>query len=376
MKRILLVVTVLIVYASLYPWQFHARQLPASPLWILLHSWPAAADRFLARDVAVNLLGYIPLGMFAFLAFAQTCPKAFSMAASLVLALVLSSSIEMVQLFDASRSCSALDVVCDVTGAAIGVVLARTVVRPACRAVFNPSGPVLLLLCWVGYQTLPLLPLLSRTRLEEKVAELWHGPSLSAAETIAGLVNWLAAARLLETVAGAGRVRTPLLVLMLLLPGRLLIAGRTVTWSELIGAAAAYAIWSRLLSGCSKRTPLLAWLSAGALALRGLAPFHFSATPGAFSWVPFGATLASEPDSGLVVLLRKSFLYGAAVWLFREAGCRYLTCALGVALLLGTIEAAQMYLPGRAAEITDPLLVLMVALLLRLLEAKQRRREF
>ena len=40
MYRILLLVIALIVYGSLYPWDFHPAQLAASPLWILLHSWP------------------------------------------------------------------------------------------------------------------------------------------------------------------------------------------------------------------------------------------------------------------------------------------------------------------------------------------------
>ena len=43
--RILLIVIVLIVYGSLYPWEFHSTQLAASPLWVLVHSWPTQIDR-------------------------------------------------------------------------------------------------------------------------------------------------------------------------------------------------------------------------------------------------------------------------------------------------------------------------------------------
>src|ERR1700730_16788394 len=47
-----------IVYGSLYPWHFYARELPANPVWIRWQSWP---------DIAVNVLLYAPLGMFGFL---------------------------------------------------------------------------------------------------------------------------------------------------------------------------------------------------------------------------------------------------------------------------------------------------------------------
>jgi len=38
--RILLIVIALIVYGSLYPFDFHSTQLAGSPLWVLIHSWP------------------------------------------------------------------------------------------------------------------------------------------------------------------------------------------------------------------------------------------------------------------------------------------------------------------------------------------------
>ena len=43
---------------------------------------------------------------------------------TMLIALILSSSIEMIQLFDDARECSASDVVCNVSGAVIGVALA------------------------------------------------------------------------------------------------------------------------------------------------------------------------------------------------------------------------------------------------------------
>lgn len=46
------------------------------------------------------------------------------------------------------------------------------------------------------------------------------------------------------------------------------------------------------------------------------------------------------------------------------AGCRLTGAAFAVPLLLGAIEVIQTHLPGRVAEITDPLLALILEMTL------------
>ena len=123
MYRILLIVTAIIAYGSLYPFDFHSALLAASPPWVLIHSWPAVINRFVIRDIAINLLIYMPLGLFGFLAFRQNLGSALAALTAVLIGFVLSSSIEMIQLFDDARDCSASDVVCDVTGTVTGVAL-------------------------------------------------------------------------------------------------------------------------------------------------------------------------------------------------------------------------------------------------------------
>ena len=148
MYRILLIVIVLIVYGSLYPGDFHSTQLAASPLWVLIHSWPDHIDRFLLRDIAVNVGIYMPLGVFGLLALRQKFRTPFAVIVTVLLALALSSSIEMTQLFDDSRDCSAFDVVCNVSGTALGVALGyvyqqwlkRFLARAETAKLLHPSG--------------------------------------------------------------------------------------------------------------------------------------------------------------------------------------------------------------------------------------------
>jgi len=376
--RILLIVIALIVYGSLYPWDFHSSQLGASPLWVLIHSWPTRVDRFLVRDIAVNVLLYMPVGVFGLLALRQNCRTAFAVTVTVLIALTLSSSIEMTQLFDDARECSASDVACNVSGTVLGVALGYFyqhwlkgfLVRAERANLLNPSGAILLLYTWLAYQGFPLFPVLSRTRVAEKVRDLFAAGSVSPIETFTYFVEWLIVAQLLESVLGAGRTRRLFPLLLLLLPAKLLIAGRTATWSELAGAVLAY-ICSYFLSEYQRRAALVAGSIVSLLILRGLAPYHWSTVSNPFSWIPFSGFLAADRELGLLTFLQKCFWYGSAVWLLRAAGWRLARAAAAVAMLLGVIEVMQIHLPDRVAEITDPLLALLLAATLGLLDRLQ-----
>jgi VanZ family protein len=106
---ILITIIVLIVYGSLYPWQFHWHTLPASPLYLLFHSWTPETTRRLFADAVVNVALYVPLGMAAWVAFRQRWGRLLSMASALALGGLLSGCVEMAQLFTPSRDCSAVD---------------------------------------------------------------------------------------------------------------------------------------------------------------------------------------------------------------------------------------------------------------------------
>jgi VanZ family protein len=373
--RILLITVVLIVYGSLYPFAFHSALLPAGPLTCLLHSWPAGLDRFIFKDVVLNVLIYLPIGFFGCLAFGRS--RLFSALLAVVLGLALSGSMELLQLYDDSRTSSALDVVSNVAGAAAGVGLAflygrrvaRLLANPRMTAVARPSAALLLLCCWLGYQSFPLIPQLSRTQLSLKLSLLLRPSSFSVIQGLGTFIAWLMLARLLETVSGARTI----FWMLLLLPARLFITGRTFTWPEAIGAVCACILWRRGLCRFESRTALLAWLAVTLLLLRGLAPYHWQSTASAFSWMPFGGFLEAEQGVSGMVFFDKTFLYGTTLWLFHKAGYPSPIFISALAVLLGIIEVLQTHLPGRTAEITDPLWLLILALILRLLDSADRQ---
>jgi VanZ family protein len=373
-RRILVIVVALILYGSLYPWQFHARHYGHNPLWILLHAWPSAVDRYLVWDVGVNITLYVPLGIFGFLAVSARAPRAVRVLAPLALALALSASIEMLQLFDDSRMCAASDVASNVAGAAVGIAagalyrvkLQRFLAAQGAASLLRPSGALLLLSCWLGYQVFPLFPVWGRTNLVNRLAALRAAFAVSPVDTLVVFAEWLAVACLLESIRKT-KTGGLLALLLLLVPARLILVSRTLAWADIVGAAAAYAVWLCLPRLWVRRAAPV--LLTGALILSELSPFHFAAghAPRAFNWVPFRGLFRTDWQDGFVVLFRKSFWYGSVLWLWRASGRNLAWTTAVAAAALFLLERVQVYLPGRTPEITDAVLAVLMGVLLWLL---------
>jgi VanZ family protein len=373
--RLLLIVIAFIIYGSLYPFQFDFDRFPeTSPLAILLHSWPEKVDRFMWRDAGVNVLLYFPLGLTALLVFLRRWPRTVSALGTIALGTVLSASIEMVQIFDSSRTCSLMDVACNFAGTA-GGVFAALLFRKEIFAITRrhkgdrgAGGALILACCWAGYQLYPFIPLLGLWRLRHNLAEFLRTP-ISVVEVCASTAEWFAFA--LVTRAVAGRLKAPWLVLaMFCLPLRLVIVDRTLSPSELLGALLALLVWTYPAE--TSRARGAAVMLAAAIVLRELSPFAFSAQAHAMRWIPFAATLDGERLSAALVILRKAFEYGTMVWLLRASGVRYAYAGAAVAAGLMLLEIAQRHLPNRQPEVTDALIAAILACVLWGSERRER----
>src|ERR1035438_30803 len=182
MYRILLLIAAVIVYGSLYPWDFLYRDLGANPLLLLWHAWPSHLERSLPRDVILNVLLYIPLGAAALLALVRRNRLAVSLCGSVLIGFTLSTAMELAQLFDRGRVTSLLDVVTNTIGTLAGALLAWIFLsqwgavlsrrRPEWK---TARGALMLLAIWVGYELYPLVPSFGISRLPGKLVALARG---------------------------------------------------------------------------------------------------------------------------------------------------------------------------------------------------------
>jgi VanZ family protein len=349
LARLLLLTIVLIAYGSLYPWHFHAYQYPVSPLWLLFHS-PVYWNRSTAVDIAVNVLVYLPLGFFAFATLAAMRRTWVAAIAALPIGIALSFSMEMAQFFVEGRASSLLDVAANGLGAAAGIAAASIwwrhhhANRPTAR-----NDSMFLIACWVLYQMFPFIP-------HRGVPRLILGGT--AADALLYFATVIALRPVVDGLGGSiRRRRVTLVALVLLVPLRVVLFTRSVTIVEVAGTAAAFA--TVLLLPLSAR--VAAAIVGVAVVVHGLAPFAFQGPPHPFSWVPFQASLVSNWEPGVGVLLGKVYIYGSLLWLIRESGVRLSAATITTVTLLGAVEVAQVYLPGRTSEITDPVIAVILA---------------
>ena len=210
--------------------------------------------------------------------------------------------------------------------------------------------------CWLGYQLFPYSA----------------GPEVVPLGLLRHLIIWLVVAVLLETLLGAGRARLAILALVPVVLGvRMLVTGSLPDSQEISGAALAAVLWAILLYRLRLRATLVAACFVVLVAEQALAPFTFQHPTRAFGLIPFRGFIFAPIETALRVFLEKSFTYGALVWLIVRAGSPLGIATLASAVLVLASRVAQVYLPARSAEITDVVMLLLLAGMMRLLNARE-----
>ena len=375
--RLLILTITLIVYGTLYPWHFDFADPPRHPLLVLLTSQQLVWERFALRDIAVNLMLYLPFGATAMWSFGRRFPRAVEAATVTLAAMALSGSLEMLQVYVPGRVCSLSDLVCTTIGAGVGVVLALIYPHTGKRKrAAIPASGMMLLVLFAGYQMYPFFPVLSHTKLVHTLEWLYRAQGFSLNEGWSGAAEWFAALVVLKLVLdayGSRAVRLVPVLAVLCLPLRMIIATRTLALHEVLGALLGWFSWT--LVRPRLRQWAAVWLLASAIILSELSPFQFAAHPSAFVWIPFGATFDFERQSALVIWTRKAFDYGAMVWLLRTSGRSWPRAGATVATALTVLEVAQRWLPGQTPETTDAVLTLLLTTILWTFERFQGRRQ-
>jgi hypothetical protein len=359
-----------IIYASLFPFQFHRLSGIRGPVEALLATWNLPPG---LGDVVANVLFYTPFGLFASLALSR---GAVLTRAGLVTAAgaALSICMELTQVYDAGRDPAISDVCANTAGTALGVVAAGIIVhrrRGVASGVNVERRPFALMLIafWLAFQLFPYVPVIDLHKYWSAVKPLIFSPQISAVHAYYLAACWLAVAAMIEELAGVQASRGLIVVLIgVVLGGRMLISGIALSPDEVIGAAAGAAAWIIAISRVRNRRVIIALTMTAAVVLRGLEPFTFQTPPRNFDWIPFRGFIYGSPDLGVPSFFQKAFLYGAIFWALVRAGLKF-----GAALILASgvvfgLSFAHRYLPDRSCEITDGLMVMILAGVFRIVE--------
>lgn len=368
MAALLALIVGLILYVTLSPFQFRLGAHPGSVLVHLLHSWPSVTGRAFARDSILNFALFLPLGVASCLTMAPHWKRRTAVLQTLAYGFALSLCIEVLQYYDFSRTSSIADLLFNTLGALTGALLGvafqhRIEALTSAADRHGASAGGMLAACWIGAQLYPFLPMVTRSQIGHSWQRLVASP-ISWVEVLAGAGAWFVFGLALRAIWG----RLPwawLAFSMLLVPFRLTIWERSVTTSDLAAAALGLLLWA--VTGDSIRVGSGWVLMVIAVVLHELAPFRFNAPAHPFSWYPFQATIMSPSNEGVPILLRKAFEYGSLVWLMHAGKYRHMVAGTLLAIGLFGMEMMQTRMPARTPEITDSVLVLLMAVVLRLL---------
>jgi len=257
---------------------------------------------------------------------------------------------ELIQFYDRSRVSEMTDVYSNAAGALLGAICGIA----QCR--WAPGQPfvVLMIGCWLSSRLFP------------------HAPAPQAAPLglLRHLVMWLVVGLMLESLLGSARARLAILALVPVVLGmRMLVTGSAPDVQEISGPMLAVLLWSSLLFRLPLRGALVAACFVALVAEQALEPFIFQHPARAFGLIPFRSFIQAPIETALRVFLEKAFTYGALLWLIVRAGSPLGIATLASAALVLGLRLAQIYLPGRSAEITDVVMVLLLAGMMHLLDA-------
>jgi VanZ family protein len=227
-RILLLVYTLLVAYASLYPFSGW-RDLGLSPFAYLSAPWPRYATAF---DIAVNVAAYVPYGFLALAALRPALRGPGALMAAVASAALLSMLLEAGQSYLPARFAGNLDLATNVAGAALGAVLglrfapffAEGPIERRRAAAFLPGAGIdaglVLLALWLFIQLNPVALLFGSGDLRDYLAPLEgraRRPEFFVAiEAFTTAANLVAVALLLSALALPGRAVRPLLAALVL----------------------------------------------------------------------------------------------------------------------------------------------------------------
>ena len=367
------IVASVIVYGSLYPFEFRIPGSGIGPLATFLASIGQRPGR---GDALANILLYTPLGCFLSLCFRRGPRHSGTLVLAVAIGGLMSLGLELAQDDIPGRVTSFSDLATNTLGMVLGsfaaIVVGAGFRVPFIGDVAARPVPTLLVASWLAYRLFPYVPMIDLHKYWNALKPLVLTPSLTGYDLFRQTAIWLTVYALIEAIVRRRRsaVMAPLFAVAVL-GAKVLIVGIVIRLADPVGAGLALGVWLLLLLLPTRlRTGTVCLVLCAYVVVQRLEPFAFQEAGREFSWMPFLSLMHGSLSADALAFLEKFFLYGSMVYLLGDALGRRLPAAVITAALLFATSWAEAWLPGRSAEITDTLIALIVAITFALLPAE------
>jgi len=284
--------------------------------------------------------------------------------------LLFASLLQSLQLFLPSRIPSLQDIIWNcagcLTGAWLGVVRRLHFFGGQRGQDLWISVPLLLVGCWIACRLIPFVPSLDWGEIKHGLKPLLLHPDLSFADIFRDFAAWTIFAHLCSSARAKPLPMVYFAIMILgVLGAQVIIVNRAVTLPNVLGALTAFVVWWGVLRNSQKKTTILIFLVFSMLAVQGFMPFKLAETKQAFQWIPFHGFLSSNMLQNTIVLFKKMFFYGSMVWLLEKSNINWRwSVTIGTAWV-SMIEIGQIWFYHHSPEVTDPIIILLMALWIR-----------
>ena len=375
---LLLGVIALIVYGSLYPFDFNFDGGRPTLLTTFKHlSW-ARAGR---ADQLRNVLLYMPLGFCLVLWLQRRSSHLVLLLLATTLGCVLSLCMEMAQVYVPTRVASYLDVTLNALGTLLGAIAGLTwrslaglvYLPPNTRTRSGDRSALVLLITWVSWRLAEFTPHLSLTRLKSALQPLLDFDA-SLLLTIRYLLLWLVVSQAVMSYAQRQRSNEFLVtIIAVVLIGRVLFVSPALIPSELLALILLLPVlivlhkFSAVPQSAVIFSAFAAWF-----VYDSLSPFYFGGFHADLDLWPFMSWIKQGMPIDADTLLRKLFTFGALIWLLKDVGIAMKGALIIVVGVVFGIELLHLWQPARIGSITDPVLALCMGMVMRLVSDERQ----
>jgi peptidoglycan/LPS O-acetylase OafA/YrhL len=363
MKSILVVITLLIVYGSLYPFNFTKTAVTAESIEAL---FDFDITKTALTDLIANIVLFVPFGVFVRAAFPKN-DSAGQLVLFAIITFLFAYSIQALQLFTEDRLPWGGDALWNMIGYAIGIALYASLrldlVKTFKSIHIHQQISFFIALIIITLELAPFAPSIDVDVLKANIKLLLNSPSIDWYWTFENTVFWLVAFYLLRIAFPVwARINKFSLLVIVILMSKFLIISSNINLSSLAGGILALVVWQVFSQKIHAQH--LAILLLITILGNGLYPFELREQLGTFKWLPFSASMEGNLLINIFAIIKKMVFYGGVVWLFYLAKRSLLLGGTICAAMVLLSEFLQLFFTNSVPDSTDFFIVIIVAFII------------
>lgn len=364
-RSIVVIVLALSAYGSIYPLEF---SLAAGDADTWRHFWTDIDTRASFGNILGNIVLFLPFGFFAILDERSQASYTTRVMAILFWGTLFALLLQLIQVYIPARDQALFDVVWNMIGIGLGIVLARGSAALTTRwlsSLHQPAAMASLVVAvlWLAAELVPLVPSLDFQLVKDSLKPLLLEPRFALLDSLAAAIGLCVLGQALARLRGErASLAWLLLAAVLVLAAKPFVVVVELDLSTVIGFGLGWAAWAVLLHVNERQRAAI--LLVGLVVIftaTGLEPFELARQSTPMGWIPFAEVLDGPMLINSRALVSNLFVYTAILWLVRLRGSSLVGASLLLAVWVTLIEIAQMFIVGRTPSITEPLWVFLVA---------------